>query len=322
MKTELREKGEAFTQYNLITDETDSTLVTPKRTIRRVPAGKQVMARMMMLRKRTKNASTPGPDGISWRVWKILKNTRLGRDALQDAAQCGRLLAEQLPRWREAKITMIPKPGKDHALVKSWRPITLSNTIGKLAEKLVAEEVQRHEELCHEGAFADRKGRGAIDSVMLAKSMLQEYDDLRIVGRDIRSAFNGLRRSVIAEILEKHHPLQQWVMEFLRSRTVDIWVDGKVAYTTTMTAGTPQGSPLSPSLSSIYASEMVWRAQRNLQQQALRRRSSMRLQRTPAEDRIFPMSYIDDINTLVPRTTRTSTWHEQLDEVAESVMLT
>ena len=100
-----------------------------------------------MTLKRTKNWSTTGPDGISCGVWQILKDTRLGRDALQDAAQCGTLCAEQPPQRRDARIIMIPKPGKDHARVKSWRPITLSNTIGKLAEKLVAEEVQLHEEL-------------------------------------------------------------------------------------------------------------------------------------------------------------------------------
>ena len=255
--TELREKGEAFAQYNLVTDEIDSVPGTPRRTIPRVPAGKQAMARVMMALKRTKNSLTPGPDGISWGVRKILKNTRLGRDALQDAAQCGTLCTEEPAQWKEARITMIPKPGRNRALVKSWRPITLSNTIGKLAEKLVAEEVQSHEELWHEPAFAGRKGRGAMDSVMLAKNMPEENDDLRMVGRDIRSAFNGLCSDIIAEILEKHRPLHQWVSEFLQPRTVDIWVDGKVAYTTTMTAGTPQGSPLSPSLFLIYASEMV-----------------------------------------------------------------
>ena len=120
--------------------------------------------------------------------------------------------------------------------------------------------------------FAGRKGRGAMDSVMLAKNVLEGNDDLRMVGRDIRSAFNGLRRDITAEILEKHLPVQQWVSEFLRTRTIDIWVDGKVAYTTNMTAGTPQGSPLSPSLVSIYASEMFWRAQRTLRQQVQQRR--------------------------------------------------
>ena len=67
---------------------------------------------------------------------------------------------------------MISKPGKYRTLVKNWRPITLSNTIDKLAEKLVAEEVQGHEELWHKAAFAGRKGRVAMDSVMLAKDML------------------------------------------------------------------------------------------------------------------------------------------------------
>ena len=82
VKTELREKGEAFAEYNLVTDDVDATPGTTRRTVRRVPAGKQAMARVMTALKRTKNSSTPGPDRISWRVWKILKNTRLGRNAL------------------------------------------------------------------------------------------------------------------------------------------------------------------------------------------------------------------------------------------------
>ena len=41
----------------------------------------------------------------------------------------------------------------------------------------------------------------------------------------------------------------------------------------------------------------------------------------PQKDRVLPLSYIDDINTLIPRTTRTGIWHEQLDKAAESVRL-
>ena len=123
---------------------------------------------------------------------------------------------------------MIPKPVKNRTLVKNCRLITLSNTIGKLAEKLVAEEVQGHDQLWHEAAFAGRKGRAAIDSVMREQNMLQENDDLRMIGQDIKSACNGLRRDITTEILEGHCPLEQWVTEFLRPCTVDICVDGKV----------------------------------------------------------------------------------------------
>ena len=86
MMTKLKEKGEAFAQYNLITNEINSTPETPRRTIRRIPAGKQAMASMMMALKWTKDSSTAGTDGISWRVWKLLRNMRLGHDALQDVA--------------------------------------------------------------------------------------------------------------------------------------------------------------------------------------------------------------------------------------------
>jgi len=57
------------------------------------------------------------------------------------------------------KIDMIPKAGKDHMRVKEWRPIVLANTIGKLAEKIIAQELQERHELWHRRAFAGRKGR-------------------------------------------------------------------------------------------------------------------------------------------------------------------
>jgi len=36
--------------------------------------------------------------------------------------------------WREMKMVMIPKPGKDHTAVKGWWPIVLANVVRKLAE--------------------------------------------------------------------------------------------------------------------------------------------------------------------------------------------
>jgi len=44
-------------------------------------------------------------------------------------------------------MVMIPKPGKDYTAVKGWRPFVLANTVGKLAEKIIAQELQKQEEL-------------------------------------------------------------------------------------------------------------------------------------------------------------------------------
>ena len=38
-------------------------------------------------------------------------------------------------------ITMVPKPNKDHSTVKGWWPMVLANTVGKLADKLIASQM-------------------------------------------------------------------------------------------------------------------------------------------------------------------------------------
>lgn len=98
---------------------------------------------------------------------------------------------------------MIPKPGRDVTKVKSWRPIVLLNTLGKLADKTIAEKLMKEEDLFHERAFAGRKGRGAIDSVMLMDE-LRKTTSGRAYGRDIKSAFNSLDRDAMYRILRDH----------------------------------------------------------------------------------------------------------------------
>jgi len=130
------------------------------------------MERILRALKKTKSSSCPGPDGISWRLLKALKDTRLGKTVLEDAGQMAQVGNKYYgeEEWRQMEMVMIPKLGKDHRKVKGWRPIVLLNTVGKLADKLVAEDLGRIGGLFHERAFAGRKGRGAIDSVMLMDS--------------------------------------------------------------------------------------------------------------------------------------------------------
>lgn len=253
--TEDQEKGRLFAQYNLVNELRAATDI--RHTTKRVFAGNHQMAAIHQLLKKIKNTSTPGPDGISWRLWKIIKDTEIGRRAIEDAAQCGSLESEQPQEWIAARIVMIPKPGKDLSSVKGWRPITLANTIGKLAEKLVAVKVGEMKELWHEMAFAGRKSRGAVDSVMLAREIQKKHDDMKLVGRDIKSAFNGISKDICIKIFEGHGQLQTWIAEFLNPRNIDIYVDGRKVYNTTMTGGTPQGSPLSPALFTVYISALI-----------------------------------------------------------------
>ena len=74
--------------------------------------------------------------------------------------------------WQNSKVVFIPKPNRDLALLKAWRPITLINCIGKLGEKVVADELQQAG-LPHRHQFGGVKGRSAIDAVFREVTRVQ-----------------------------------------------------------------------------------------------------------------------------------------------------
>lgn len=92
----------------------------------------------------------------------------------------------------EWRMCMTPKPGKDQAKVKWWRPIVLANTVGKWCEKIVAQGLGEQEKLWHAQSFAGRNGRGAIDSKMMLDSIRKETGG-DVYGTDIKSAFNAVQ---------------------------------------------------------------------------------------------------------------------------------
>ena len=120
----------------------------------------------------TSNTSAPGPDGISYKTHKAANKTPLGKVLMEQVVQ--QLATGTIPRqWQDSKVGFIPKPGKDHTQLKAWRPITLSNCIGKLGEKVVAEELQKAN-LLHRHQFGSVKGRSAIDAVFREVTRVQQ----------------------------------------------------------------------------------------------------------------------------------------------------
>jgi len=285
------EKRRAFIAQNLITNPAAARAVVGQQP--RQPPSADTMVKLRHALKKTRNGSAPGPDGISWKLLKMISGTALGRAVLEDVGQVAETArVTRMPeKWRDMKMVMIPKPGKDHTVVKGWRPIVLANTVGKLAEKLVALELQNHEELWPERAFAGRKGRGAMDSVMLMAYIAEQHPVGVIVGRDAQSAFNTVRREHVRTILEGHPWLQEWVDDWLAPRQFEMEVDGQAIGKAKMTGGTPQGSPLSPVLFTVYMSSVVWDAERRLQQ-----RDGERELRSERKVSYWPLSFIDDVN--------------------------
>ena len=111
----------------------------------------------------TSNSSSPGPDGINYEILQMANKTFLGEQLVVQVAT--NLAIGTIPReWQDSKLVFIPKPGKDHTQLKAWRVITLINCIGKLEDKVEAEELQAGNHL-HRLQFVSVKSRSAIDAV-------------------------------------------------------------------------------------------------------------------------------------------------------------
>ena len=79
---------------------------------------------------RTKNGSASGLDGIGYRLIKAVRDTRLGRELVDEVVD-NLVMGVVPPKWREMRVVFIPKPSRDLTLTKSWRPLNLINCVGK-----------------------------------------------------------------------------------------------------------------------------------------------------------------------------------------------
>ena len=91
------------------------------------------------------NLLTSGPDKLSWRHLKsIMKDDDCITNIIKIANACINL--EYWPNYfKISSMVIIPKPNKLlYDSLKSFRPIVLLNTLGKLIEKVIGERLQYH----------------------------------------------------------------------------------------------------------------------------------------------------------------------------------
>ena len=91
------------------------------------------------------NSSTLGPDKLSWsHLISILKDNICIANVIKIANACIDL-GHWPSHFRRSFIVIIPKPNKSsYDSPKSFRPIVLLNTLGKLIEKIIGERIQFH----------------------------------------------------------------------------------------------------------------------------------------------------------------------------------
>ena len=256
----------------------------------------------------TNNSSTPGPDRISYRLLKLIKDTSLGIQVIQflaDFLRGKRSILSGSGDGRDITVVMIPKTGKDLTKAKGWRPIVLINCLLKLMDKVVANALQDLP-VFHHGQHGSRKGKSALDMAIQATTEAQLE---KTKGRtcawalgDIKSAFNYTQKANVLDRLTAEgldtEGLRRYIQWFYQPRRAELTWDGETRQSTVIKSGVPQGSPLSPVLFLIGLAKALENADTRIQQEI-------------NSHKIKVYSYVDDFNCTTEQLPRTRRGRQQ-----------
>ena len=231
INTTDEEKVQAFQDHNLIWSEANQqgpegpTQDGPIRDLK--PASEETKQAIRKALARASPNSAPGPDLIRYRLLKLIQDTRLGKELIEQIG--GWVDYASIPQEAlELRMIMIPKPGKDQSAVNGWRPIVLAQTVGKLADKVVASRLQKLDTF-HHLQYGSRTGRSAADSLVLTTSIARRAiangERATLLGKDIVSAFNHLRKEGVLTSLREtglEDNFLRYITRFLGGRTFDL----------------------------------------------------------------------------------------------------
>ena len=205
----------------------------------------------------------PGEDQLPFGFLKVCG--RPLADALAQLARDSYRLAYYPQRFRRADVVVIPKPGKtteQRRTAAGWRPISLLNTLGKVLEAILATRIAHAAEeqrLLPEGQMGNRANRSTetalravTDAVYTAWGSSAIASLLQL---DIKGAFDTVCHDRLVQVVRIAGFPQwvvRWVESFLTDRTARLIFDGAPAALRPISAGVPQGSPLSPILFQLY----------------------------------------------------------------------
>lgn len=218
--------------------------------------------------QRMKKNKAPGPDGIKAEILQALSEqiTPKLTDLFNVCLKKGKF-----PNiWKRADVIIIKKgEDKDPEDPKSYRPICLINTMGKVLERLMCNRLQRHREETgmHEGQFGYRKGRSTEDAVNKAVETVTNIDSRYVITIfvDISGAFDNLWWPALFKRLRNMDcPADIYAM--IRSYCQDRYVEmlsPQENVTKTITKGCPQGSICGPIFWDIMMEDLLDKLQRN-----------------------------------------------------------
>ena len=204
-----------------------------------------LVRRSMSLFKPNKAA---GPDELKPLVFKHLPDNAI--NALTTIYKACVALGHTPDVWRETKVIFLAKPGKTcYDIPKSYRPISLSNYLLKVLERLVVWKMDEdlRAKPIHEMQHGFTKGKSTESAISNTANYIEQqlFEGYHCLGvfLDISSAFDSISIDHIRQSLLDHNgdqDLVTWYHSYLERRFIEITLHGESTTLTTST-GFPQG---------------------------------------------------------------------------------
>ena len=214
---------------------------------------------------RMKPSKTAGPDELKPVVLQNLTERALDiLNMLYNASICAGYVPE---RWKRSKIVMLPKPGKaSYDNVKSFRPITLSNHILKVLERLSLwrmEEVGLDVNPISDNQHAYRSDRSCETAAHKVQSYIERGrdagDHVVVVSLDVASAFNGILADALIDSMMRRGvdpEIVKWYKDLITNRRAELSIKGNTIRVE-IKRGVPQGGVIAVLCWNLSADDLI-----------------------------------------------------------------
>ena len=171
-------------------------------------------------------------------------------------------MPEKLP---EGLIVFLPKKGKDKKIIKNLRPLTLLNTLYKIASGILAERIKSVlPSIISNNQYGFMAGKQVADIIELTREVIEDAKtnnkNLSIFAIDFSGAFDNVSYKAIIDALYRRGFGKEFVTRvatLLTSNRSKVMVNGRFKGVINIEKSCRQGDPISPYLFIIVLDQLL-----------------------------------------------------------------